>query len=235
MKRVLFFYILILANQYCRADYFPFVEEGKSWNFLHMYRLLSTQENALDTITCELRGDTIINDVAYKKYYVNGLYTGAFRESGEKVFFLKWEDESLCYDFNLKKDDVFSSVYTNCRVVQEDYIESCGMKLRCLGICNEDDPTSDMNYWVEGIGSLGCLPEYSIYANLDGGATFIMLSCRIGEQYLYRNTDVKVESPLQTSPRGGNDALYDLQGRRLSGDGLPKGIYIHGGKKRIIR
>ncbi len=208
-----------------------------------MYWLLSTQENALDTITCELRGDTIINDVAYKKYYVNGLYTGAFRESGEKVFFLKWEDESLCYDFNLKKDDVFSSVYTNCRVVQEDYIESCGMKLRCLGICNEDDPTSDMNYWVEGIGSLGCLPEYSIYANLDGGATFIMLSCRIGEQYIYRNTEVKVgslspnSSPIGrgTSGRGADDSFYDLQGRRLNGEGLPKGIYIQGGKKRIIR
>ena len=32
-----------------------------------------------------------------------------------------------------------------------------------------------------------------------------------------------------------DDALYDLQGRRLNGEGLPKGIYIQGGKKRIIR
>jgi hypothetical protein len=32
-----------------------------------------------------------------------------------------------------------------------------------------------------------------------------------------------------------NDAWYDLQGRRLSGKPTTKGVYIHGGKKLVIR
>ena len=38
----------------------------------------------------------------------------------------------------------------------------------------------------------------------------------------------------QNPSDGDNDAYYDLQGRRVSGSStLPKGIYIHNGKKII--
>ena len=44
-----------------------------------------------------------------------------------------------------------------------------------------------------------------------------------------------IESPLPTLPRGGDDVLYDLQGRRLDGKSLPKGIYIRHGEKVLVR
>ena len=42
-------------------------------------------------------------------------------------------------------------------------------------------------------------------------------------------------SPIPSPIENRADAVYDLQGRRLSGDGLPKGIYIQGGRLRIIK
>ena len=41
-----------------------------------------------------------------------------------------------------------------------------------------------------------------------------------------------VESPLATSPRGADDAIYDLQGRRLNA-APNRGLYIQGGKMRM--
>ncbi len=32
-----------------------------------------------------------------------------------------------------------------------------------------------------------------------------------------------------------DDAYYNLQGQRLNGNNLPAGIYIHGGKKVIVK
>ncbi|MCR4921787.1 MAG: leucine-rich repeat domain-containing protein, partial [Bacteroidaceae bacterium] len=43
-----------------------------------------------------------------------------------------------------------------------------------------------------------------------------------------------VESTFATSPRG-TDAVYDLQGRRFSGESLSKGVYIVNGKKVLIK
>ena len=47
-------------------------------------------------------------------------------------------------------------------------------------------------------------------------------------------TGIKSLSPLTSHPSPLN-AWYDLQGRRLSGKPTTKGVYIHGGKKLVVR
>jgi alpha-amylase len=47
-------------------------------------------------------------------------------------------------------------------------------------------------------------------------------------------TGIKSLSPLTSHPSPLN-VWYDLQGRRLSGKPTTKGVYIHGGKKLVVR
>ncbi len=59
------------------ADYTPIVVEGKTWEMKLKY---SWPANDMECILrCELKGDTTINEIIYKKYYEDGEYQGAFR------------------------------------------------------------------------------------------------------------------------------------------------------------
>ena len=185
-------------------------------------------------LRCELKGDTTINEIIYKKYYEDGEYQGAFREEGKRIYFCKVNQEMLYYDFNLKENDVFIYDYI---VIQEDFIVSYDQKLKRLGLHSDSDAPGIISYWIEGVGGLEG-PQYPFYANRDGNVSITLISCHVGNQYLYHNTETKVESSPNISPIG-SGTVYDLQGRKTltplphNGESLPKGIYIRNGKKII--
>ena len=251
MKRALCFLILFLANQYSRADYLPFVVEGKTWEV--EYRGNWNGWTELEILM--LDGDTLINGQTYKKMYGtwhnsgNVEYKGAFRELDRKVYFLpsSAHEEVLYYDFTLHVGDTYTlfmdkgtAYESECQyeVYVDDTLYCCEHALHRLGLYY---PNEELTYigpniysWIEGVGSI-CGPEFCTVPNWTGSNVYL-LSCRIGEQYIYRNTEMKVES-LSPSPgpiRRGDDAMYDLQGRRLNA--VPeRGLYIQGGRKIIAK
>ncbi len=234
MKYTLLLTLLLSLSIPTLAEYVPFVVEGKTWEMKLIY---SWPTNGMERIQkCELKGDTTINEKIYKKYFEDGEYRGAFREEAKRVYYCIVNQEMLYYDFNLKENDVFSYDYI---VVQEDFIVSYGQKLKRLGLHGESDSPDMISYWIEGVGGLEG-PKYPFYVNRDGGVNVTLLSCHVGDQYLYHSTEVKVESPtppLDSSRERG--AIYDLSGRKTplprNGEGLPKGIYIRNSKKMLIK
>jgi len=257
MKYTLLLTLLFSFSFTVLAEYEPFVVEGKMWEV--EYRGNWNGWTELEILM--LNGDTLINGQTYKKMYGTPqnsgdvIYKGAFRELDRKVYFLpsSAHEEVLYYDFTLHVGDTYTlfmdkgtAYESECQyeVYVDDTLYTCEHALHRLGLFY---PNEELTYigpniysWIEGVGSkFG--PEFCTVPSWTGSNVYL-LSCRICEQYLYRNTDVKVESlspnpsPIGRGTLGSrDDALYDLQGRRLSGEGLPKGIYIQGGKKRIIR
>ena len=65
----------------------------------------------------------------------------------------------------------------------------------------------------------------------DGETTVVRNSSNIVYWYLNNSavSDVKAASAT------GDDAYYNLMGQRMRGTNLPAGIYIHNGKKVVIK
>ena len=133
------------------------------------------------------------------------------------------------------------------KVERIDTIESRGIKHRFFTFSllnsyreyymNGEEAVMNNVIWVEGVGSAA--GPFSPWMPLPSRNTFIQ-SCEINGkcvfnyQDLYKNYEsnaiISAQSEIMKSKN-----VYDLQGRRLNGEDLPKGIYIQGGKKRIIR
>ncbi|MBO4430423.1 MAG: hypothetical protein J5790_03675, partial [Bacteroidaceae bacterium] len=197
MKRVLFFAALCLMSFSMLADYTPFVEEGKTW----VVEVDMNQATKVIPETFTLRGDTLVNDKIYKRFYEvynneKEGYRGAFREEGRRVYFLpeKSTEEELYYDFTLHTGDTFFDSKVegiDYEVYIDDSIQTCGHALHRLGLFPPNNPeyasdASVQNLWIEGVGSLWG-PEFSIYLGFPG-STMTLRSCRVGDEYIYKDT-----------------------------------------------
>ena len=199
MKRLCFLCLLGLLTWNVRANYTPFVVEGKTWVMEHSFY------NATKVMseTYVLSGDTIINNLLYKKLLIDGRYEGAYREEGRKVYAI-WTGttkELMLYDFNLEVGDkyIVYDFYGNpdeYEVRLSDSINTCGHALHRIGL---GFPTDDefnynwLNIWIEGVGSAWG-PESSIYFTATGTGANIR-SCRVGNDYLYKDTLQEFVSP----------------------------------------
>ena len=92
----------------------------------------------------------------------------------------------------------------------------------------------DRGFWVEGIGSFTYLDTPIDYP----GNYYSFNECRIGgnsfKQRDFLNYINYITNDIQSikAVKSFNDAIYDLQGRRIQGE-LQRGIYIQNGKKFI--
>lgn len=149
------FYISVHA-QFENEDYFPFAQEGKTWETREGMIMENIYGNCID-------GDTLINGENWKKVYnyhgfpeFNYSYYAAIRDVGEKVYAIAkgCNKPRLLYDFSLKEGQtVRSGVEGNAfgclldtdekpdtllgfefasslRVDRIDTIETCGRKFR---------------------------------------------------------------------------------------------------------
>ena len=52
---------------------------------------------------------------------------------------------------------------------------------------------------------------------------------------LFKECDVDAIPGVQASPKATSQGIYSLSGVRMTGDNLPKGIYIKNGKKYVVK
>ena len=201
MKHICISCLLAFLAWNAWADYTPFVVEGKTWV------METTYYNAtkVQPWTYVLSGDTIINGLLYKKLLIDGRYEGAYREEGRKVFAI-WTDmekERMLYDFNLKVGDKFVEYdfYGNpqaYKVCLSDTLYNSGHALHRIGMGfpTDDEFVEDYNWlniWIEGVGSAWG-PTQSLYFTATGSGANIR-SCRVGDDYLYKDTLQEFVSP----------------------------------------
>ncbi|MBP1540498.1 MAG: hypothetical protein ILA29_09125 [Prevotella sp.] len=186
MKRLylLFIFITSCFQLSAQEDYRPFVEEGKTWNYIIYTNHYEYDEETGKEIQVGfparlvIEGDTTIEDVEYKKimHYSDVLWTdenpskdflyAVIREMDKKVYFrhlyyanfdhsLEPGNEALIYDFGLKIGDIFV----------EDFFGNpfyWATKLKLESIEEKDGKrlfffsinNNSTRQWVEGVG--GC-------------------------------------------------------------------------------
>ena len=93
-----------------------------------------------------------------------------------------------------------------------------------------DETYSEINVWIEGIGNL-LHPLLNVGNMWDGAPIYTVLSVTRGNDVLYRNTPTGISGTCAT--KDAESPTYDLQGRKVEGK-PSRGIYIIGGKKRVV-
>lgn len=236
MKKLFIFSVCCLFLLQAQSqDYIPLVEDGKVWNM----ELVSTWQSWPDygvvrTEKWELKGDTVIGGVSYIKYYEDGVYRGAMREADKKVYIYHRFDadnqESLLYDFSMKEGDRVSFNDIEFVLASEDYIESGNMAFRQMKLADVNN-TGEINYWIEGVGALEG-PLNPFYSMRTGGVDISITSCYVDEKCIYSRLADGIDLP--SAVIGKESLIYDLHGRRLE-QKPAKGIYIHNGKKMLVK
>lgn len=153
---------LHVNGSYPPLEYFPLVEENKVWSEL-MIEYSFVWDSVYHTYKFKISGDTIIDQMSYKKVYKQDLHYGfdwyfytAFREDLDGKVYMWDEEEWLLYDFSAEQGDtVYSGWYVPCanRVEAVDSVlVGSGyrkrMYMRWLGVDWDHNEV-----WIEGIGS----------------------------------------------------------------------------------
>ena len=255
MRRILFIIIALAlkSSLYAQDDYRPFVEEGKTWNYI-IYT--NGQESFPARLVIE--GDTTIEDVKYKKvmHYSEVHWTdektkdflyAVVREEDKKVylryFYESYDDslvpskEGLIYDFGLKIGDIFVEDFYGIgddwspKLKLDSIEEKEGMRIFFFSINNST------RCWVEGVGGRDALGLEERFPNPTCISCTLyfptLVSCTLGDEVLCRfdddgNVVLGVEE-VRTDVNK-DKSVYDLQGRRLNAE-PSHGIYIKDGKK----
>ena len=133
-------------------QYVPLVNEEFTWSYCDVVRV-GINEYDLSYFHFQIKGDTIINNVSYKKIYGDCSsyptnYVAAIREEDKKVYVVRpnEQQEKLTYDFNAEVGD--------CVVVDGDY---CHYKVSKIDLVEIDGKLRKRfdNFIIEGIGILG--------------------------------------------------------------------------------
>ena len=239
--KVLLIAICFILSLNVSAQKNSFVQEGKRWIY-EKYDIYNTHETEM--VTYSIKGDTLINEVGFKKVYLNDEYHGAIRQDKGKVFFCvegKTED-FLIYDFDAEKGDIrLLEEDLDFIVVSVDTIDVNGTKYKRLGLnYYVGDKEYDERYpeiqIVEGIGTSGnpfFITEFIVMTT-----TWKKLrEVYINDELIFKGTDFYKPSIAGISPatldkttNNHRQGIYDLQGRRLA-ERPERGIFIENGRK----
>ncbi len=152
------------------------VKDGNQWNIA----TLPTFEPNTSTYSYLIEGDTIFDDLTYKKVYSTTdslgnnwvLSNNYLRENQHQKVYLKQNDgeEILLYDFSLNLGDTFQINQIPCqlKVVEIDTIKLNNEELRKrMRLELLDFPEWGSTYWIEGIGSLQGVFNYYYFCTTD--------------------------------------------------------------------
>ncbi len=255
-KTVLVVILMSAAPSCLKAQYLPFVEEGKVWTY---YFDASAFNAECYHYSYYIQGDTVVEGRACKKVYyeqedlANARLFGALYEEGGKVYFHTCNNTSHWYqlfDYTLGVGERICWA-TDCLdlfVGDIQTLEICGVSRRVYMVYElepEDVPFAEGwyppdTYWIEGIGSMQGL-LYPFFAKGTGSFE----TCTTDESVVYAR-DAFFESlktfydSLETSVHAFVDdqchpnEFYDLQGRRLTHEPV-RGMYIRDGRKYLKR
>jgi len=111
--------IIILSALYININaqsYIPFPNTDAVWTISQL------TQSGLNVMKYGMYGDTVINNVSYKKIYQNydynfnvsnSQYKGAIREDNKKIYVYYYNDERILYDFNLNVGDTAKVTASN--------------------------------------------------------------------------------------------------------------------------
>lgn len=250
MNRVIFVLMLLLnfVSAMAQEGYESLLSGSKVWTMVY------PKENKI--IETRLIDSTTINGIQFRQKYERQCKVGEemptewvasneyVGQDGSKVylysgrtktmvldmdFSLKPGDKIGCYDFSLYSDFNFEVTAVSDTILGK-------ISRRCVFVQVEDYP-SETDVWIEGIGS----KKYGISGTclmMAVGSIPEMAKCTDGDAVIYLSETSKGDNPSGFMPlyilRDRPQTMYDLQGRPLS-DPPQKGIYIHGGKKKLAR
>jgi hypothetical protein len=200
------------------AQHDVMVQEGRKW-------ISEVEIMSEGTYICteEIKGDTLINDVSYKKMYEDGKYECAIRQEGKKVFALFPNlEEILVYDFALNAGEEYNvSNDQQIKVVETDTIDVYGKRYKRQAIGYEE-------YIVEGIGcKYG--PVNILQLDVISPRTQNVRECYDGDELIFTNKDFGKPSiagidEVSSSSAIASPKVYSSDGKEL--DGLTKGLNI---------
>ena len=246
MKKVLLFAMLLLPQMLVAQenDYLSLLEVGKKWHYT--YRNWATGKTY--QFMEYLAGDTIIDEKNYiKNCQQDGQVLNLLREDGGKVYEYnsREKNERLLYDFTLCIGDTVES-WSECEgmvVTDINEVSTGGVSRKRMTLCQytaefiaDDRP----DFWIEGMGSHGGL--MNTFPNRLTG-NFVRLDyieMPDGSKFSFYDIDNISPYELREISSG---AIYDLSGRRVANSSefqgssfkLPKGVYIQGGKKFVVK
>ncbi len=204
--------IIIHAQQY-----YPFIEEGKTWAQLNIFSPGYPDPPYTDygTLTYKIEGDTLENGKTWKKLFTT---TGdpesgnwhqdycLYREENKKVYRYcdPFSGEEIIYDFSIIEGD---SIYIDdgrtydywIHVIGVDSIEVSGSMRRRIHF---DEPAE---VWIEGLGST-YMPFDPIYGQfIIGGGLFSLLCVHDNSGLVYQDplyNYCHIDTTLYTSVSG---------------------------------
>ena len=222
------------------------LEEGKSWKMEYKCAFPPDYETQYDNKEFTLQGDTIINDMHFKK--AQDFWIG---QKNGVVYQYTVDDDygKQCLpimDFSLKVGDEFEvCLKDNINILDERKLKP--EKFKVIGVCDtiiasstdkqlrrcvyvQSLQTRELDCWVEGIGSL----NYGIIGRkkYQYDSFKRLLQCSQGTEKLYTSDiTVDIKAP-QVHKVSKTNLLFDLQGRPVK-DAPKHGIYVKDGRKVI--
>lgn len=229
----------------------PLLEEGKAW----WYYDVRWPHNLFRMF---VEGDTIANGKIWKKLYHDNsdeavpVFANALREDGGRIYKLADDgSENLVYDFTFNIGDRYTPESNDGRymeVVAVDTMFTEGIARRRLILQQYvGGVATDLTSWIEGIGSdygidltaLWSTSDWKTQKNDDYYYLFFECVTATG-QHVYRSkwkSEYDIQSVISipsASAQPRTHQIFDLQGRQLQGK-PERGLYIHNGKKIIVR
>ena len=241
-------------------DIIPMLADGKTWTYkYHHYNIIERAHvdetgSFIDdkytteewTVRFTLRGDTVIGGKHYYKNYCSEdggeeVYNRAMREDGKCVYQILGgnNSESVCFDYTYK--NMVRTLGIPGEIIE--VVDSIMVKGRTYARHNyywENVVNNPEARVVEGVGrndtGLMCGTAGLFLAYLMDYMEFE--ACYENGECIFSNRDFYVPSVtdgIKTAPTSHltPSPLYDLQGRRVSGEPRRGGIYISGGRKIV--
>lgn len=202
----------------------------------------------------EPRGDSQTPDQRYKYLFLmrseDGRvlaeaesYRNAFPDAAT-VYPENGSGEVVLYDYNAQLGDSYLGHDTITVVAQGDTLLSDGQQHRTLTL-------STGHQLVEGIGCVNtgytpfdylCHPVTTHLGEMDGFELLENYYDAEGHRVYVKSREqvydalvAGIQTVTSANVRTVDDAVYDLQGRRVAADKLPKGIYVRQGRKFVVR
>ena len=192
-----------------RADYRPFIEEGKVWKEVQMLAFTNIPDKEHYKF---FDGDTIIDERVCKKMYMadtpfekqQRIYVGAWYEENKQVFFARQYTDHLIlfYDFNLSvgeefemqtiyQDYMLKGIVANIHYDGDDFSKMTALEIAPLHDFHNGQEAYDYEdplLWRVGVGG------YQVNDNAPEGAmvggNIQTAACYVGDEVLYYDSSI---------------------------------------------
>ena len=229
MRYLMLLFSFLALSVFGQNVYSEFLEEGKIWHYTSRNYFTGNCFD-FDLFVC---GDTIIQDIAYKKIFQDDLnnYQYALYEKDSAVYIFDQScnnNPRLLYDFNKNVGENISYDYY---IEDIDTIEVDSRLFRRFHIESVGDIIESF-FWIEGIGSQFNLEIPLPYT----GNTVRFVSCEVNGNTLFTDNDFykpSITNITNTTIKRETGKTFNLAGMEVSTN--YKGLVIKDGKTMKTR